>query len=166
MRFTSSCENSEKSVLLPRTSHDFRCGSKAAPDNPRNPPSFFPPEKDFVRRSSGRKELELGRPRNADPPSLLLGLKRDFSAEDADLRPDEAVAEEDLSKTAKRSQRQDGQNPVNCSSGCRSQLVDFKWGCGGCGGGGNCSAVTGFMPKLNFPSPKLPSRLYYYCCIF
>lgn len=36
----------------------------------------------------------------------------------------------------RRSQRQEGQNPVNCSSGWRSQLNEDRGGCSGGGGGG------------------------------
>lgn len=56
---------------------------------------------------------------------------------------EEAVAEEGSSEV-RRSQRHEGQKPVNCSVGWRSQLKDERWGCNGCGGGGGCS-VVGFI---------------------
>jgi hypothetical protein len=40
-------------VLRPRTSHDLRCGSNAPAKS-----SFLEAEKDLVRRSSGKKELD------------------------------------------------------------------------------------------------------------
>lgn len=55
---------------------------------------------------------------------------------------------EEGSSEVRRSQRHEGQKPVNCSVGWRSQLKDERWGCNGCGGGscggGGCSAV-GFI---------------------
>jgi len=87
-----SWEKREKRVLLPLTSQDFLCGSN---DNPRNP-SFFLPENDLVRRSSGKNELELGLARNAGILSaFLVGLKRDLiMAEEVDLRAEEDAAED------------------------------------------------------------------------
>uniref|UniRef100_A0A7C9A1R9 Uncharacterized protein n=1 Tax=Opuntia streptacantha TaxID=393608 RepID=A0A7C9A1R9_OPUST len=65
-------------------------------------------------------------------------------AEEVDFRATEEEAEGllSLSRTARRSQRQEAQNPVKFSWGWRSQLVELRWGCGGCGGGGNCSSVV------------------------
>lgn len=114
----------------------------------------------MVLRSSGKKELELGRPRKVAPLSLE-GLKRDLRAEEADLRAEEeeeAAVLADWSRTERRSQRQEGQKPENCSSGWRSQLMEFRWGCGGCGGGGKCSSVVGFMPNFSQPH-QFPTAL-------
>ncbi|KAL0309954.1 UNVERIFIED_CONTAM: hypothetical protein Sradi_5937700 [Sesamum radiatum] len=47
-------------------------------------------------------------------------------------REEEGVLEEE-SRVWRRSQRQEGQKPVNCSLGWRSQLKEER---GGCGGGG------------------------------
>ena len=59
------------------------------------------------------------------------------------LREEEAAAEEEGSRTARRSQRHEGQKPVKCSSGWRSQEVEGRWGCGGCGGGANAGGGGG-----------------------
>lgn len=41
----------------------------------------------------------------------------------------------------RRSQRQEGQKPENCSSGWRSQLKEERGGCSGGGGGGAVGSV-------------------------
>jgi hypothetical protein len=58
------------------------------------------------------------------------------------LREEEEEATEEVlgSSTARRSQRHEGQKPVKCSSGWRSQEVEGRWGCGGWGG-----SVVGFI---------------------
>lgn len=48
-------------------------------------------------------------------------------------REEEGVLEEDLSSVVRRSQRQVGQKPVNCSAGCRSQLKEDLGGGGAVG---------------------------------
>lgn len=69
-------------------------------------------------------------------------VKRDLMVAEAEegRREDEGVLEDDLSSIVRRSQRQDGQNPENCSSGWRSQLKEERGGCGGRGGGAVGSA--------------------------
>ena len=63
------------------------------------------------------------------------------------LREDEA--EEELgSRTARRSQRHEGQKPVKCSSGWRSQ--DGLCGCGGNGGSAAAGAAAGSVVVLGF----------------
>lgn len=52
------------------------------------------------------------------------------------LREDEA---DDWSKVVRRSQRHEGQKPVNCSSGWRSQVKEERCGCAGGG------SVVGFI---------------------
>ena len=68
----------------------------------------------------------------------LLGLeldeKRDLiaaAAAEEGRREEEGVLEVELSSVVRRSQRQDGQNPVNCSIGWRSQLKEDRGGGGG-----------------------------------
>ncbi|KAL2469150.1 Uncharacterized protein Fot_50726 [Forsythia ovata] len=85
-------------------------------------------ENDFVRQSSGKNlsvaEAEEGR---WEEEGLLL---------------------EDLSRTVRHSQRQEGQKPLKFSSGWRSQLKDELVGC--CGGGGVVgSAAVGFITVGN-----------------
>lgn len=68
------------------------------------------------------------------------------------LREDEE--EEELgSRTARRSQRHEGQKPVKCSSGWRSQEVEGLCGCGGSGGSAAAAGsvvVLGFITTLWF----------------
>lgn len=88
-------------------------------------------EKDLVRRNSGRNEdgLEgLGRGGLAVAENEVVGLeeeeeeKRDLMAaaaeeEEVEGRREEEGLEDDWSNVVRRSQRQEGQKPVNCSSG-------------------------------------------------
>lgn len=89
-------------------------------------------EKDLVRRNSGRNEegLEgLGRGGFAVAGNEAVGLeeeeeeKRDLMAaaaaeeEEVEGRREEEGLEDDWSNVVSRSQRQEGQKPVNCSSG-------------------------------------------------
>lgn len=88
-------------------------------------------EKDLVRRNSGRNEEGLegfGRGGLAVAENEVVGLeeeeeeKRDLMAaaaeeEEVEGRREEEGLEEDWSSVVRRSQRQEGQKPVNCSSG-------------------------------------------------
>lgn len=127
-------------------------------------PSVLEAENDFVRLSSGKNELGLagfwgcgGRKMLV----LMVGLKeeevnRDLNAAVADegRREEEGVLLEDLSRIVRRSQRQEGQKPLNISSGWRSQLKEERGGCSDGGGGAVGSAAVGFItirnPSLHF----------------
>lgn len=128
-------------MLRTRTSQDLRWGSKLEPVKKLNA-SFLEAEKDLVRRSSGKNEV-----------GLEVLEKRDLRTEEEEglLLVEE---EEEGSKVVRRSQRHSGQNPENCSCGCRSQLKEERGGCagGGSGGGGGCvgsAVVVGFIPGGN-----------------
>lgn len=130
-------------VFRALTSHDLRWGS-----NTPEKPSFFEAENDFVRRSSGKKEEEglVGTRKMA----LIAAAAAEEGAAALEGRREEEA--EEGSRVTRRSQRHEGQKPVNCSVGWRSQLKEERWGCnGGCGGG--CS-VLGFIAGgggLQFP---------------
>lgn len=127
-----------------------------------------------MRLSSGKNELGLagfwgggGRKLLA----LMVGLKeeevnRDFNASVAEegWRAKEGVLLEDLSRSVRRSQRQEGQKPLNLSSGWRSQLKEERRGCGGGGGGGVASAAVGFItvrnPSLHLTPDHITTALH------
>lgn len=97
---------------------------------PEKKPSFFEAEKDLVRRSSGRNKEEDGVA--AAMEDLKMALMAAAAVEV--LREEEQEEEAPFvegSRTARRSQRQEGQKPVKFSSGWRSQYVEGRWGCGG-----------------------------------
>lgn len=108
-------------MLRPRTSQDFRCGSKKA-----ERASFLEAEKDLVRRSSGRKEAEGGGRREA-AAGRNMALSAAAAVEDVGGFREEVAEEEELgSRTARRSQRHEGQKPVKFSVGWRSQEVEGR----------------------------------------
>lgn len=131
-------ENKDQRVLRPRTSQDFLWGSKAAVLNPNA--SFFEEENDLVRRSSGKNEVGLtglGGGLTPEEEETEGFAKRDLIAAAAEDDEVEGRLEEDeglllplllLSKVVSRSHRHSGQKPVNCSSGCRSQLKEERGG--------------------------------------
>lgn len=123
---------SDERVFLPLTSQDFLWGSK---ERPRD--SFLEAENDLARRSWGKTDVGLvGLEGGGGRKKLTLAgfdeedEKRDLMAAAAETeeerREEEGVLEDDLSSTVRRSQRQDGQNPENCSSGWRSQLKEER----------------------------------------
>lgn len=151
---SSSRLKSVHSVLRTRTSQDFLCGSKM----PEKKPSFLDAENDLVRRSSGRKAEADAGGGGLEEEGLKRALRAEAAAEEGGLREEEEAEaeaagaaeeeEEEGSKSARRSQRHEGQKPVKCSSGWRSQVR--RWGCGGCGGwnwgsGGGGGSVVGFI---------------------
>lgn len=129
-----SSVKSDQRVLLTLTSQDFLWGSK---DRPKA--SFLEAENDFVRRSSGKNEDGFEGLGRGGGGGKLLDLeveeKRDLMAAAAAAeaeegrREEEGVLEEE-SRVWRRSQRQEGQKPVKCSLGWRSQLKEERGGCG------------------------------------
>lgn len=108
------------------TSQDFLCGS-----NTPEKPSFLEAEKDLVRRSSGKKEVGRVLVEEAPPPpmgGLKMALRAAAAVEEVGGLREVEEEEEEGSKTASRSQRHEGQNPVKCSSGWRSQEVEGRLG--------------------------------------
>lgn len=90
---------------------------------PEKKPSFLEAEKDLVRRSSGRNEDEEEEEGAAAAEGLKMALMAAVAVEG--LREEEEPLLEG-SRTARRSQRQEGQKPVKCSSGWLSQEVEGR----------------------------------------
>ena len=92
-------------MFLTLTSHDLLCGSNAPKENKA---SFFLAENDFVLRSSGKKEEE-------EEDGLKIALRAAAEDDDGGFLEEDATAL--MSRTERRSKRQEGQNPVKRSSG-------------------------------------------------
>lgn len=88
-------------------------------------------EKDLVRRSSGKKEVTLaglgggglvkiepeGLEEEEEKMDLRVAAAEEEEVEGRREKEEGLLEEEEWSRMVRRSQRQEGQKPVNCSSG-------------------------------------------------